>query len=179
MGRSWPYLVLLLLPLFWAGNFIVGRAFSAELGAITMSFYRWLLALCLLAPFAYSRVRQEYHFGRHARSRKFSSRSRFMHFLCSCATFVTFGSLWPDSSSARTTSTSCDDFSALNIADRYLVNMAVKHQRPPCLVKLALISTLISAKLSEELHPSFKRMVIFAQECWNLNIQISDLLQME
>lgn len=59
MGRSWPYLVLLLQPLFWAGNFIVGRAFSAELGAITMSFYRWLLALCLLAPFAYSRVRQE------------------------------------------------------------------------------------------------------------------------
>jgi drug/metabolite transporter (DMT)-like permease len=59
MGRSWPYLVLLLPPLFWAGNFIVGRAFSAELGAITMSFYRWLLALCLLAPFAYSRVRQE------------------------------------------------------------------------------------------------------------------------
>ena len=59
MGRSWPYLVLLLPPLFGAGNFIVGRAFSAELGAITMSFYRWLLALCLLAPFAYSRVRQE------------------------------------------------------------------------------------------------------------------------
>ena len=59
MGRSWPYLVLLLPPLFWAGNFIVGRAFSADLGAITMSFYRWLLALCLLAPFAYSRVRQE------------------------------------------------------------------------------------------------------------------------
>jgi drug/metabolite transporter (DMT)-like permease len=59
MGRYWPYLVLLLPPLFWAGNFIVGRAFSAELGAITMSFYRWLLALCLLAPFAYSRVRQE------------------------------------------------------------------------------------------------------------------------
>ena len=59
MGRSWPYLVLLLPPLFWAGNFIVGRAFSAELGAITMSFYRWLLALCLLAPFAYSRVRKE------------------------------------------------------------------------------------------------------------------------
>ena len=59
MGRYWPYLVLLLPPLFWAGNFIVGRAFSAELGAITMSLYRWLLALCLLAPFAYSRVRQE------------------------------------------------------------------------------------------------------------------------
>ena len=59
MGRSWPYVVLLLPPLFWAGNFIVGRAFSAELGAITMSFYRWLLALCLLAPFAYSRVRKE------------------------------------------------------------------------------------------------------------------------
>jgi drug/metabolite transporter (DMT)-like permease len=59
MGRTWPYLVLLLPPLFWAGNFIVGRAFASDLGAITMSFYRWLLALCLLLPFAFKTVRRE------------------------------------------------------------------------------------------------------------------------
>lgn len=59
MGRTWPYLVLLLPPLFWAGNFIVGRAFASDLGAITMSFYRWLLALCLLLPFAFQTVRRE------------------------------------------------------------------------------------------------------------------------
>ena len=38
MGRTWPYLVLLLPPLFWAGNFIVGRAFASDLGAITSRF---------------------------------------------------------------------------------------------------------------------------------------------
>jgi len=59
MGRTWPYLVLLLPPLFWAGNFIVGRAFASDLGAITMSFYRWLFALCLLLPFAFQTVRRE------------------------------------------------------------------------------------------------------------------------
>ena len=59
MARSWPYLVLLLPPLFWAGNFIVGRAFSPDLGAITMSFYRWLLALFLLLPVAFQTVRVE------------------------------------------------------------------------------------------------------------------------
>lgn len=59
MGRTWPYLVLLLPPLFWAGNFIFGRAFASDLGAITMSFYRWLFALCLLLPFAFQTVRRE------------------------------------------------------------------------------------------------------------------------
>ena len=59
MARSWPYLVLLLPPLFWAGNFIVGRAFSSDLGAITMSFYRWLLALVLLLPVTFQTVRVE------------------------------------------------------------------------------------------------------------------------
>ncbi len=59
MSRTWPYLVLLLPPLFWAGNFIVGRAFASDLGAITMSFYRWLFALCLLLPFAFQTVRRE------------------------------------------------------------------------------------------------------------------------
>ena len=59
MSRTWPYLVLLLPPLFWAGNFIVGRAFASDLGALTMSFYRWLFALCLLLPFAFQTVRRE------------------------------------------------------------------------------------------------------------------------
>ena len=60
MARAWPYLVLLLPPLFWAGNFVVGRAFSADLGAITLSFYRWALALCILLPVAIPRIRTEW-----------------------------------------------------------------------------------------------------------------------
>lgn len=59
MERAWPYLILLLPPLFWAGNFVVGRAFSSDLGAITMSFYRWLLALLILMPFAAPTIKRE------------------------------------------------------------------------------------------------------------------------
>lgn len=60
MARAWPYLILLLPPLFWAGNFVVGRAFSADLGAITLSFYRWAFALCILLPVAIPRIRSEW-----------------------------------------------------------------------------------------------------------------------
>ena len=60
MPRALPYVILLLPPLFWAGNFVVGRAFSADLGAITLSFYRWALALCLLLPIALPRIRHEW-----------------------------------------------------------------------------------------------------------------------
>ena len=36
---------------------------------------------------------------------------------------------------------------AASIADRYLVNLAVQQAAPPCLIRLAIISTLMAAKL--------------------------------
>ncbi|WP_073356144.1 DMT family transporter [Lampropedia hyalina] len=45
-------LVLCLPSLFWAGNFIVGRAVSGLVGPVTLSFLRWVLALFFLLPFA-------------------------------------------------------------------------------------------------------------------------------
>ena len=42
---------LFLTVLFWSGNFVVARAFGSELGAIHLSFYRWLVVCILLAPF--------------------------------------------------------------------------------------------------------------------------------
>lgn len=49
----WRILILLLLPpLFWAGNFIAGRAISAAVPPVALSLIRWSIAgLCLL-PFA-------------------------------------------------------------------------------------------------------------------------------
>lgn len=44
-------LLLVLPPLFWAGNALVGRATSGEIAPIELSFWRWLLALALLLPF--------------------------------------------------------------------------------------------------------------------------------
>jgi len=41
-----------------------------------------------------------------------------------------------------------------SLADRYLVNLVVKNERAPCLIKLAVIATLMAAKLEEPIQPS-------------------------
>jgi drug/metabolite transporter (DMT)-like permease len=43
-------------PLFWAGNFVLGRALHAEIPPLALSFWRWLLALLILLPFSYRRL---------------------------------------------------------------------------------------------------------------------------
>jgi len=46
------YILLVLTTLFWAGNFIVGKAASLfEIPPFTLNFYRWLFAWLILAPF--------------------------------------------------------------------------------------------------------------------------------
>lgn len=40
-------------PLFWAGNFVLGRALHAEIPPLALSFWRWSLALLILLPFSY------------------------------------------------------------------------------------------------------------------------------
>lgn len=47
-----PWLFAALPPLLWAGNVVLGRALHAELPPIALSFWRWLLALMILLPFA-------------------------------------------------------------------------------------------------------------------------------
>lgn len=39
-------------PLFWAGNAVLGRALVGEFPPLALSFWRWMLAFALLAPFA-------------------------------------------------------------------------------------------------------------------------------
>ena len=51
-SKSLPYLIMTLPPIFWAGNFVVGRAVvSDQVAPITLSFWRWLLAMLILLPF--------------------------------------------------------------------------------------------------------------------------------
>ncbi|SFM35618.1 DMT family transporter [Marinobacter zhejiangensis] len=50
MALRLAYLGLILTPLFWAGNAVVARAVAGEMPPLSMSFYRWLLALILVAP---------------------------------------------------------------------------------------------------------------------------------
>lgn len=46
-----PYVIMILPPLFWAGNFIVGRAVSDQHAPLGLSFYRWFYATLIIAPF--------------------------------------------------------------------------------------------------------------------------------
>ncbi|HKA41416.1 MAG TPA: DMT family transporter [Burkholderiales bacterium] len=45
-----PYLLLTLTCLFWAGNSVVGRALRDDVPPITLSFWRWCIALAILLP---------------------------------------------------------------------------------------------------------------------------------
>jgi drug/metabolite transporter (DMT)-like permease len=51
-----PLLALTLTPLFWSGNFIVGRALREDVDPLTLNFARWLIALAILAPFVWRDV---------------------------------------------------------------------------------------------------------------------------
>lgn len=42
---------MLLPPVFWAGNFVVGRAVADSTGPLGLAFSRWSLALLFLFPF--------------------------------------------------------------------------------------------------------------------------------
>jgi len=50
-------MLLALAQLLWAGNFVLGRAVSAHVPPVALSFWRWAVALALLLPFTWHRVR--------------------------------------------------------------------------------------------------------------------------
>lgn len=50
------YLLLILTTLFWAGNFVIGRAMHLVLPPIVMAELRWSLALVILLPFLIPRL---------------------------------------------------------------------------------------------------------------------------
>ena len=54
-----PYALLTLAPLFWSCNWIVGRGLSRDVPPLAMTFYRWLFAIIILAPFALPRLRDD------------------------------------------------------------------------------------------------------------------------
>jgi drug/metabolite transporter (DMT)-like permease len=48
LGR--PYLLLALATLFWSGNWIAGRALAGLVPPAALTFWRWVIALALIAP---------------------------------------------------------------------------------------------------------------------------------
>ncbi len=55
-----PFLLLTLTPLFWAGNWIVGRGLAPQVPPMALTFLRWLFAIAVLAPFAWPHVRRDW-----------------------------------------------------------------------------------------------------------------------
>ena len=54
-----PYLLLTLSALFWSGNFVLSRGMHAEIPPISLAFWRWALALLIIAPFGIRRVYEQ------------------------------------------------------------------------------------------------------------------------
>lgn len=57
MTRLSAFLLLALANLFWAGNWITGRALREAFDPVTLNFLRWTVATLVLAPFALPAMR--------------------------------------------------------------------------------------------------------------------------
>lgn len=54
-----PYFIMVLPPLFWAGNFVVGRAVANQAAPIGLSFWRWFIAMLIILPFVVKPIWQQ------------------------------------------------------------------------------------------------------------------------
>lgn len=52
-------LILVIPPLLWAGNFVVGRAIRNDVPPMALSFGRWVIAFVCLLPFAWTAMRRD------------------------------------------------------------------------------------------------------------------------
>jgi drug/metabolite transporter (DMT)-like permease len=55
-----PYLLLALTALFWAANWVVGRAMRNDIPPVAMGFWRWTLALALMLPFTAGELKRKW-----------------------------------------------------------------------------------------------------------------------
>lgn len=63
-----PYFMLTLPPLFWAGNWVVGRAVHGTVPPMALAFWRWTIASLVMLPFAWKYVRRDWAlFAKHRR----------------------------------------------------------------------------------------------------------------
>lgn len=54
-----PYILLTLAVLFWAGNFILGRAFHSDIPPIALAFWRWAVASLIIIVPAWQHLRRD------------------------------------------------------------------------------------------------------------------------
>jgi drug/metabolite transporter (DMT)-like permease len=58
-SRGFAFLLLAATMLFWAGNWVLGRALREAFEPFTLNFLRWALATLILAPFALPALRAQ------------------------------------------------------------------------------------------------------------------------
>src|SRR4051812_3819138 len=54
-----PWLMLMLPPLFWAGNAVVGRAVAGTVPPVGLAFWRWSLAAAIALTLAWPHLRRD------------------------------------------------------------------------------------------------------------------------
>ena len=59
-GPLAAYVMLTLAPLFWAGNFVMGRWSAEHVPPLALSCLRWIVASALLLPFALPHLRRDW-----------------------------------------------------------------------------------------------------------------------
>ncbi|HIJ88708.1 MAG TPA: DMT family transporter [Desulfuromonadales bacterium] len=60
LSKVHPYLLLTLTTLFWAGNFVIGRAMKSSIPPFSLAFWRWTLAFIMLLPFSIACLRRDW-----------------------------------------------------------------------------------------------------------------------
>ena len=70
-------------------------------------------------------------------------------------------------------------FLACSLVDRYLVHIVLAKQATPCLIRLAIIATLIAAKLEQPIQPSYIKMVKLIAHEWKVDIDVQELYDLE
>ena len=70
-------------------------------------------------------------------------------------------------------------FIAVSLADRYLVNIAIKGDPAPCLIPLAVVCVLMAAKLEQPVSPNFNRLIHLLHENHQIRLKKQDLIDME
>ena len=58
--RTQAYTLLTLTALFWSSNMILGRGLRTEVPPITLAFWRWVVALMAITPFAYPHLKVQW-----------------------------------------------------------------------------------------------------------------------
>ena len=68
---------------------------------------------------------------------------------------------------------------ATNMCDRFLASFSRRGHKAPCLIKLAVASILLAAKIEQPVIPSFNKMIKLVNSAWRIIITKQELVVLE